>query len=576
MKRPRKAIVLAAGFGSRLAPLTLDCPKPLVPLRGKPMIGHVLTQLREWGVREVLVNIHHLAGEMLREVPGWCPAGMRLNFSFEAEILGTGGGLRRMQWFVGDDPLWVCNADVLQTLNPRPLLKAYEREKPLACLWMLRDAGPRTVKVENGKVVDFRGGGVTFSGLHLMSPKLWSYLPDQEFSSVITVYEQALSAGETILGVEVSGSEWADVGTPEHLLEAAGDSVIFPGANVEAGARLKKAIVGPGAKLRKGVKASGFIVSPQRGLSDEERKWLPEVDAVERLSPRGSDRSFRRIFTHEGTELLIASGSTRPENMRFAGHARFLRKQGIRVPAIVESRKKGAWLRVEDLGRVDLQERLLKGREKRNRMDLKKVLELLARLHRIQVPQGLKLEAPFDATLFAWERTLFREQFLLRHDPTADVEGLDAALADVAKRLEDQPRVLLHRDLQCTNVLWVDREPALIDFQGMRLGPAVYDLGSLLADPYVGRTKEEQLEALAVYNRHAEQLIEEEVYALGALQRLAQALGAYGRLGAMPETRRFLEHIPEAVRQMGLWAEDERLRSWARAFLEGQAEKNPL
>ncbi|MDA3874655.1 MAG: sugar phosphate nucleotidyltransferase [Kiritimatiellae bacterium] len=62
MKRPRKAIVLAAGFGSRLAPLTLDCPKPLVSLRGKPMIGHVLTQLREWGVEEEMVNIHNLAG----------------------------------------------------------------------------------------------------------------------------------------------------------------------------------------------------------------------------------------------------------------------------------------------------------------------------------------------------------------------------------------------------------------------------------------------------------------------------------------------------------------------------------
>ncbi len=576
MKRPRKAIVLAAGFGSRLAPLTLDCPKPLVPLRGKPMIGHVLTQLREWGVREVLVNIHHLAGEMLREVPGWCPAGMRLNFSFEAEILGTGGGLRRMQWFVGDDPLWVCNADVLQALNPRPLLKAYEREKPLACLWMVPDAGPRSVKVEMGKVVDFRGGGVTFSGLHLVSPKLWSYLPDQEFSSVITGYEQALSAGETILGVEVPGSEWADVGTPEHLLEAAGDSVIFPGACVEAGARLTRAIVGPGAKLRKGVKASGLIVSPQRGLSEEERKWIPEVEAVELLSARGSDRRFRRIFTPEGTELLIVSGSARPENLRFAGHARFLRKQGIRVPAILQRRQQGAWLRVEDLGRVDLQERLLKGSRKRNREDLKKVLELAASLHGIRVPKGFKLEAPFDAALFAWERNLFREQFLLRHDPAADVEGLDAALTEVAKKLQSQPRVLLHRDLQCTNILWADREPALIDFQGMRLGPAAYDLGSLLADPYAGRTKEEQLEALAFYNRHAEQPIEEEFYAPGAVQRLSQALGAYGRLGAMPETRRFLEHIPEAVRQMGFWAEDECLQLWARSFLEGHEQENWL
>jgi aminoglycoside/choline kinase family phosphotransferase len=231
---------------------------------------------------------------------------------------------------------------------------------------------------------------------------------------------------------------------------------------------------------------------------------------------------------------------------------------------------------VEDRGREDLPNRLLKGSVKRNREDLSKVLELVARLHRIQVPAGVKLEAPFDTTLYAWERTLFREQFLLRYDPKADVQGLDAALVEVAKRLKDQFPVLLHRDLQCTNIMWVDGEPALIDFQGMRLGPAAYDLGSLLADPYVGRTKEAQLEALAVYNGHADMQIDEDIFALGAVQRLAQALGAYGRLGAIPETRRFLKFIPGAVRQMGLWAEDERLRLWARSFLEGQKEENPL
>ncbi|MEX2607997.1 MAG: sugar phosphate nucleotidyltransferase [Kiritimatiellia bacterium] len=576
MRVPRKAIVLAAGFGSRLSPLTLDCPKPLVPLHGKPMIAHVLLQLREWGVREVLVNIHHLAGEMVREVPEWCPEGMQLNFSFEPEILGTGGGLRRMRWFVAEEPLWVCNADVVQNLNPLPLMEAYEREKPLACLWMVPDAGPRSVKVEKGRVVDFRGGGVTFSGLHLMSPKLWSYLPDQNFSSVITGYECALATGETILGVEVPGSVWADVGTPDQLLEAAGDSVIFPGGKVEAGAQLTHAIVGPGARVRKGVRASGLIVSPHRGLSETERGWLPEVEAVEVLSARGSDRGFRRIFFRGGTDLVMASGSARPENARFAGHARFLAKRGIRVPGIVESRKQGAWLRVEDLGQIDLRDRLLNGSVTRNRTDMANVLKMTARLHGLRVPAGVKLEAPFDAALFAWERTLFREQFLLRHDSNADAKGLESALTEVAKMLEDQPRVLLHRDLQCTNIMWVDREPALIDFQGMRPGPAAYDLGSLLADPYVGRTKEEQREALALYNRHAGRPVDEEVYALGAVQRLAQALGAYGRLGAIPETRRFLKYIPEAVRQMELWAEDERLKKWAKAFLEGQEEENPL
>jgi aminoglycoside/choline kinase family phosphotransferase len=540
------------------------------------MIRHALLLLREWGVREVLVNVHHLAEELVKQVPGLCPAGMRMNFSFEPEILGTGGGLRRMGWFFDDDPLWVCNADVRQKLNPQPLLDAYEREHPLACLWMLPDAGPRTVQVERERVLDFRGGGMTFSGLHLMSRKLLSYLPEQDYSSVITGYENAMEKGEVILGVEVPGSEWADVGTPEQLLAAEGDSVCFPGAGVDAGVCLKKAIVGPGARLRRGVTASGLIVSPRRGLSEMERKHLPEVEAVEVLEARGSDRSFRRIYSPRGTQLLIKCGKERPENLRLAGHSRLLMTQGVRVPEILESRHGGAWLRVEDLGRVDLQHRLAEGGVNRNRGDVQKVLKLVARLHGLRVPASCQLEASFDAELFAWERQLFRESFLRWHDPQADVKGLEEGLRKVAMRLEAQPRVLLHRDLQCTNVMWVDGAPALIDFQGMRLGPAVYDLGSFLADPYLGRSREAQLEALAVYNTFSEQQVDEETYALGAVQRLTQTLGAYGRLGAKPETRRFLRFIPEAVRQMGLWAEDKRLQEWVRSFLEGQAGENPL
>jgi aminoglycoside/choline kinase family phosphotransferase len=550
LKRPRKAIVLAAGFGSRLAPLTLDCPKPLIPLHGKPMILQVLAQLQSWGVKEVLVNVHHLAAKMVAELPALCPPDLKLNFSFEAQILGTGGGLRKMGWFFSEEPLWICNADVHQRLNPAPMLKAWEKQKPLACLWMIPEQGPRTVKVEKGRVRDFRAGGMTFSGLHLVNRELLRYLPDREFSSVIEAYDAALADKKKILGVTVPGSEWADLGTPEQLIAAEGGPVLAPGV-----------------RLRKGQIASGVVVSADVGLTPEERKKLPQVDAVGLLPARGSDRSFRRLYFENHTEIFMRSGEARPENQRFVGHSRFLKKQGIRVPEILESGQQGRWLRVEDLGGLHLLDRLERGSPARNLTDMKAVLKTVARLHAIKISGSLKLEMPFDEKLYAWERQLFENEFLKRHAPFSDARKWKQGLFRISEGLCQLPSVLLHRDLQSTNVMWVAGEPALIDFQGMRRGAAAYDLGSLLADPYVNRPRDLQLRLLREYNRVAACPVNETDYALGASQRLIQALGAYGRLGALKGNERFLAHIPAAVQQLRLWAGE---------FFEGQGGGNPL
>ena len=550
MKRPRKAIILAAGFGSRLSPITDHCPKPLVPLHGKAMILHQLELLQRWGVKEVLVNVHHLAHILVQELPKICPKGLKLNLSFEAEILGTGGGLRNMAWFFDEDPLWLCNADVYQRLHPKPLLDAWEKQKPISCLWMLPDQGPRTVQVQRGKVTDFRAGGKTFSGLHLLNRRIFHYLPNRNFSSIIEAYEAALAAGETIWGVEVPESEWADVGTSEQLLRAQGGPVIFPGA-----------------RLAKGQKSQGLVVAPEWGLSAEEQKILPDVKAVELMSARGSDRSFRRFFFPDHSEICIRSGTARVENQRFVGHTRFLARRGIRVPGIRKSRKQGRWIQVEDLGSVHLLDRLQRGSDVRNLRDMKDVLKLVADLHAQKVPANLELEPSFDEKLYAWERELFAKEYVARHGQVSELRKAPKIVFRVSEKLLDQPQVLLHRDLQSTNVMYSEKEWALIDYQGMRLGAAAYDVASLLADPYVNRPKALQLKLLGRYNRVADAPVSRELYAAGAIQRLMQALGAYGRLGALKGNERFLKYIPAGLEQLKLWVEE---------FLEGQSSGNSL
>lgn len=567
---PSKAIILAAGFGSRLAPLTREVPKPLIPLRGTPMIAHLLRRLERWGVRDVLINLHHGADTLLREIPPLVPEGMRVQFSYEPEILGTGGALRRMAWFFDETPLWLANADVVMDLDPKPLLRAMSDGNPLAALWMVPDAGPKTVRVEAGRVVDFRSGGVTFSGLHLLSREVLRFVPEVEaFSSVVAAYEKAMAAGEWIAGVTVPGSCWADVGTPAQWLAAEGSGVIMAGARVDKGACLQGAIVGPGVRVRRDRAVSGLVVSPRTGLREEERGWLPEAEAVEVLDARGSDRCFLRVHGPKTSWILMRRGDARSENARFTQNTRFLSRKGVRVPEILqESRDGRTWL-LEDAGRTHLL-------DAPSPANTQKALTVTAALHGVKGWRRLKLEPGFNTSLYAWEHELFFNEFLARHDPEADWKSLKKVLSNAAARLAEEPGVLIHRDLQSTNFLMHRREAVLIDYQGMREGPAAYDLASFLADPYVERSVKAQWKLLGAYNRMAVREVSEEAYRAAVSQRLAQALGAYGRLGALPGTRRFLEYIAPAVRQWAAAVEEEAVQTWAEGFFDRQKRKNTL
>ena len=111
MRAPRKAFILAAGLGTRLRPLTLDAPKPMLPLWGQPMLARTLEQLAAWGVEQVLLNLHHAPGPIVRYLAGQPFPHLRISAVFEPVILGTGGALRNAKWFI-DEPFWLLNADV--------------------------------------------------------------------------------------------------------------------------------------------------------------------------------------------------------------------------------------------------------------------------------------------------------------------------------------------------------------------------------------------------------------------------------------------------------------------------------
>ncbi len=597
MKMPRKAFVLAAGFGTRLLPLTRETPKPLLPIWNVPNLERVLAMLRGWGVRDVLVNAHHRADKIFDYLRTRKSDGLRISISFEPEILGTGGALRKAEWFFGGDaPVWVVNGDVAADVDPRPMVKAYQGRRVIASAWVHREAGPRTVELSRGFITNFqskRAGApdtATFCGVQLINPALLNReagFVDAEikFGSIITAYERAQRSGWRVAGVEVPNSFWADIGTPAQLLAChralAGNrdfaaidlsarvhrkarvknSVVCAGAVLGADARVENAIISEGARVNCAV---SYLALPAVAAFDAPEldalramKWRVEETTALPLGPRGSSRTYTRVVRGAESAILVHYDAARRENALHAGHTRLLRGLKIPVPRVLVDKPQDQIAIFEDLG----DESLLAWQRGRPPAEIRamyeRVLDVVLRFHESGVAEARRrkteLMPAFRPTLYRWERNYFADEMLRKREklPEDRIAAILRELATLSRRFARVKPVLVHRDLQSSNVIIREGHPWLIDYQGMRFGPAVYDLASLLCDPYVELPDELVLHLLNYYaarSRSGNEIVN--LFWCGAVQRLSQALGAFAKLGSQPGTRAFAAHIPAARRAM--------------------------
>ena len=583
-RMPKKAILLAAGYGTRMEPLSWDLPKPLMPYFGVPLLEHALLTLETWGVEDVLINVHHAPDEILAWFRAWHHRGPRVVFSFEADILGTGGALRKAEHFIGDDACWLVNTDVAFSLDPRPMVKMFRTHLPPAVLWLDAVRGPRTVSCDARGVIDNfavqrpgTAGTYTYCGIMLFHPRLLQGLPNRAFCSIIEACEEMMRMGQSIYGHIPRDAYWADLGAPERYLNAhvtapdvlrkrgswsggegrtsrQPDVVTWSGASIAPSGSASRSILGRGVRLHVPVQDSCVVRADSAGMPS----WVAEVLRALRmplsetlyvqLPRRGSDRNFVRLVAGRRSAILIQYRSDRrPENARYAGHARFLAAHGIRVPRVLESLEEKGILVLEDVGSQSLQ------CVEAGKRDIwyRRVMPHVARMHAIPLQKCPPLEPAFDARLYAWEHDLFLEQYLSRYCDVslADMHIFRGELQKVSRILRKLPHVLIHRDLQSSNILLHRKEPVFIDFQGMRAGPAVYDLASLLYDPYVALGSEQRRKYAGWYLSSIPPPSCEgvdEMLPVGGIQRLVQALGAFGRLGANADTARFEKYIPAA------------------------------
>ncbi len=279
----------------------------------------------------------------------------------------------------------------------------------------------------------------------------------------------------------------------------------------------------------------------------------------------GSGRLFVRVSDDAGERSAIAMhyGLDRADNPRFAAITDFLNRHGVAAPGILARREDLRLLWVEDLGEMDLGDLAGSDWACSRRPAYESALRAVFPLHRIReeaVPSDLpELERPFDASLYLWEQDYFLSQYVARFHDAETVERLreDPAFPVLADELGALPRSLVHRDFQSTNVMLRNGSGYLIDYQGLRWGLPEYDLASMIYDPYSEFTEGQTRELADYYFRLKSEAGDDDSRAAFdrrvvqcATQRLMQALGAYGFLGAVKGKREFLAHVPMAKRRL--------------------------
>ena len=287
-------------------------------------------------------------------------------------------------------------------------------------------------------------------------------------------------------------------------------------------------------------------------MLSELARQLVQVAPIEK---GGSGRKFWRMRVGDRSLIFVRYGEDRPENRHYVAIASFLSRVGVRVPVVFFHDEAEGLIFMEDAGDLDLwshrNDAWLERRALYQRT-LDQALLLHTRAHTAPGRDELHLQQQFDAALYRWEQEYFLEHCIGRHfGHTAPIDR--TRLHEIADELASLPRCLVHRDFQSQNVIVRAGEVCLIDFQGLRPGLAQYDLASLLLDPYVSLTTAERDELLEHYvsgllgPEHDTDPEFLRIYDLCAMQRLMQALGAYGKLGHLDRRVEFLEHIPTAM-----------------------------
>lgn len=292
-----KAMILAAGFGTRLFPLTIDRTKPAIPFLGKPLVGYVAEYVAKYGFHDVVVNLHHQPDSVIEALGDGSAFGVKIEYTREVpDILGTAGALDNARELLGDDTFLIVNGKIITDIDISAALETHRSSGALATM-VLKPNSKRErftiVETESGFVTGF-GDYATpvseaelrdteheistplmFTGIHILEPRVFDYIPRGVYSDIVpTFYNPALKKGEKI-AAHVTDASWYELSTiPRYLdislaMMGAGDvhfgrnctlggsvslkdSVIWDNVTINDGATLYRTIIADGVVIEAG------------------------------------------------------------------------------------------------------------------------------------------------------------------------------------------------------------------------------------------------------------------------------------------------------------------------------------
>lgn len=237
-----KAMILAAGLGTRLRPLTDDCPKALVEIWGRTLLEITIARLKSFGIREIIVNVHHFADMMIDYLKAHQNFGIHIEVSREEVLLDTGGGLKKAAWFFldkhTDEPFVVHNVDVISDIDLQKIVDSHRERKALATVAVQKRQTSRYLLFdEKGELCGRQVGNhepeiarttnsaqpLAFTGIHVISPRFLKLMTEEGIFSVIGPYLRLAAEGEKITAFRADQFYWKDLGKPANLTCAAKD-----------------------------------------------------------------------------------------------------------------------------------------------------------------------------------------------------------------------------------------------------------------------------------------------------------------------------------------------------------------
>ncbi len=519
-----KAMILAAGFGTRLKGITRTIPKPLVTIANSTkIIDIIINNLLNAEIDEIAVNLHYKGDKIKHYLEKKYPE-IKWKFYFEKEILGTGGGLYNARDFLMDCSEFILiNSDIMIFSDIKKFIAQHKKNGSISSLVLFENKDDkRGVYYSKNRVLGFSESPPnndkkkktgTFTGIHIINNKIFDYFDDylkehrEKKISIISIYSHIIKKGGKI-GVIETENYWRDLGTIESLEEGRKEYIAF------------------------------------NTIKD---KFGEKIRNIEKTFQGGSDKRIFRVETDKDSRIIIFS---KPEEIKsISAVSHFFQDKEYPIPKIIENSKE--WVLMEDGGRTSLLD-IVNRYKKENEFPMeyyKKAIDCIHELSKTDIKtfpkESLYQTAYFDLENIKFDINYFNNHYYKKLSEK-EIENLTEKIHTEFKK---HPLSIIHRDYQSTNILVnKNNELRIIDFQTMRLGPIVYDLASLVFDSYIP-FDEKIINSLVDYFFTLDNFknLDKQVFWTAAFIRILQNLGAFGKLGK--DNQFFHSKIKEAEKR---------------------------